>query len=157
MCNTICLPSASLNLVSKFSPGLKLWVGSPMKHSSLTKKNSKKNTRRFWTNASRRRRCERSFLNCCLQFCLCWFVAVGGKKDWIAPHFFRSNSEQQERVNHIETSHWPTKMNIKPTDMRMSKAYAVLYDSSDHFAVLTQMFGSLWPRVSVQFRMYCTS
>ena len=31
--------------------------------------------------------------------------------------------------------------------MAMSKAYAVLYDSSDHLGVLTQMVGSLWPKV----------
>ena len=29
----------------------------------------------------------------------------------------------------------------------MSKAYAVLYDSSDHWSILTQRWGSLWPKV----------
>ena len=33
------------------------------------------------------------------------------------------------------------------TSRTIRKNYAVLYDSSNHWQVLTQMYGSLWPRV----------
>ena len=40
----------------------------------------------------------------------------------------------------------------KASKTQMAKAYSVLYDSSDHLAVLTQLWGSVWPRVSCPLR-----